>query len=189
MYIKIQLIFLAVILGELKAQEKRNYRIELIHTSASHNASSFIKELNCLLRSQGPNQTRNGIDCYMILAEVLNSFDINVAVNCYPKNMRRWTLLNIRTNGCEFFGNLQRHKVFRVFVETIKTYLNVDNFKCPLKKDFNYTVTGFKYDESKFPTYVPAGEYVGILDFISQKKLLGSITVRGVVKYYDNKKG
>lgn len=80
------------------------------------------------------NRTQNGLDCNLIFAQNMESYDLKVILNSYPKNMRRWTVFKVQTNGCDFFQIIHRQKMFQILVNTMMRHLNVKDIRCPLKK-------------------------------------------------------
>ncbi|KNC26984.1 hypothetical protein FF38_09211 [Lucilia cuprina] len=161
---------------------KRNFYLGFTRMQCLHNSSDIVRDFNCSLRSSDNNRF-NMFDAYFIFSQPFISFDIQAIINVFPKKSRQWTLFNVRLNGCQFLEMAHRQAFFRIFTKTLNKYMNVKMLKCPMRENFNYTVSGFKYDENDFPSYVPESEVQGILHVFVKNKQIGFSTLWGYVKY------
>ncbi|XP_037826625.1 uncharacterized protein LOC119614587, partial [Lucilia sericata] len=161
----------------------RNFYFGFTRMQCLHNSSDIVREFSCSLRSSDKNRF-NMFDAYFIFAQPFISFDMQAVINIFPKKSRQWTLFNVRLNGCKFLEMAHRQAFFRIFTKTLNKYMNVKKLKCPMRENFNYTVSGFKYDEYDFPSYMPEAEVQGILHVFVENKKIAFSTLWGYVKYY-----
>ncbi|XP_059225007.1 uncharacterized protein LOC106085168 [Stomoxys calcitrans] len=161
------------------AQLKRNYKIEYTKCSSFHNTSS-VRFFQFSLRND--SHRLNLIDGRLELAKTIEEIQTKVVIKLWRKNSPAFTLADVVLNGCEFMDTMHKNKLLAIFKKNIMRYIN-EFPRCPLKKNFNYTLTGYYQNEDDFPTYVPEGEFQVQLHFFQENKIYARVLFWGQVVY------
>uniref|UniRef100_A0A1I8P9H5 MD-2-related lipid-recognition domain-containing protein n=1 Tax=Stomoxys calcitrans TaxID=35570 RepID=A0A1I8P9H5_STOCA len=148
-------------------QLKRNYKLEFTKCSSFHNTSN-VRAFQFFLRND--THRLNVMDGRIELANTIEEFQTKVVVKIWRKNSPPFTLADLVFDGCDFMDTMQKNKILAIFKRNIMRYIN-EFPRCPLKKNFNYTLTGYHLNEDDFPSYVPDGEFQVQLHFFQEKKL------------------
>ncbi|XP_075151074.1 uncharacterized protein LOC142225180 [Haematobia irritans] len=119
----------------------------------------------------------NVIDGRLELTTDVPNVSIRTILYFTRKNMPRRVVLDLTLDACDLLNFISKNKIVALYMKNFRKYLNVMP-KCPLKKDFNYTLTGYKLE---IPLYIPEGDAKTIHQIIYENKLSGQIVVFGRV--------
>ncbi|XP_013099401.2 uncharacterized protein LOC106081757 [Stomoxys calcitrans] len=156
---------------------QQNYYIEFTNINCQHN-SSAIETLVCSLKKATDNKTL--INGRLLLANDIPNFSIRTIVLFNRKNMPRMTLADITVNMCEVLNLMVKNKIVSLYMENFKKYLNVVP-KCPLWKNFNYTLNEYAVDLRGLPSFFPEGSFKSVHQIIYENELSAQIKVLGQV--------
>ncbi|XP_019891438.2 uncharacterized protein LOC109612109 [Musca domestica] len=67
-------------------------------------------------------------------------------------------IFDLTVNACDLLDVALKTKVLVAYVDNFKKFLNVVP-TCPLRKNFNYTLTGYHINDMNLPGYIPQGDY------------------------------
>ncbi|XP_011291781.1 uncharacterized protein LOC101894096 [Musca domestica] len=173
-------VFIAVIclsIASLSAQE-RNYIIELTKVRCYQNSTHF-KALQCSLRNESNIRV---LDIRMELTTTIRDFQIHSVMKGYRPKMPTLTIYDVNLSACDFLANLNRLRLFITLLKSFKRYYNADA-KCPFRKNFNYTLIGFKFDTSLYPSYLPEGVFTAVNSVKYENKSIAKTMFWGRVAY------
>ncbi|XP_073821549.1 uncharacterized protein [Musca autumnalis] len=88
----------------------------------------------------------------------MSDITVRTTLHSFRKNMQTIKLIDLTITICQLLDVAKKTKLVSSYVDNIKKYLNVIP-KCPLRKNFNYTLTGFHISNMELPAYVPEGKY------------------------------
>ncbi|XP_059221453.1 uncharacterized protein LOC131996044 [Stomoxys calcitrans] len=138
---------------------KGNYLIQFTKCSCSHKTPR-VRAFECSLRND--SKRLNLIDIRAELSAVIQEVNARAILHLFQKNRPRMTLVDVTVNACNFMETMSKVRMFVIFRRVLDKYLNVIP-KCPLKKDFNYTLTGMHYGVDDLPPYLPEADFKNII--------------------------
>ncbi|XP_017132346.1 uncharacterized protein LOC108149359 [Drosophila elegans] len=94
-------------------------------------------------------------------------------------------LYNVKLNFCSIFNNGYKNKFIKMMYNNYADFLNTKP-KCPLKANYNYTLTRAYIDEALLPDLLPECTYRMKMAFQHKSKLLAHMQVDGrlLVKHF-----
>lgn len=69
---------------------------------------------------------------FCTLRQSVDNIDVRFLLHLTPKNLPKMTILNFRLNVCDFVRMTHKEKLFKIFMEQVKNYVNFP-LVCPLK--------------------------------------------------------
>ncbi|XP_061396581.1 uncharacterized protein LOC133332215, partial [Musca vetustissima] len=153
---------------------ERNYILELTKVQCSQNSTHF-KALVCSLRNES---NENVLDMRMELATTIKDFQIRSIMNGYRPKMPVLKIYDVNLSACDFLANLNRLRLFIALLKTLRRYYN-GGTKCPFRKNYNYTIKGFRFDTSLYPSYLPEGVFTAINFVKYENQLIAKVAFWG----------
>ncbi|XP_030079092.1 uncharacterized protein LOC115482926 [Drosophila hydei] len=121
------------------------------------------------------HNNRSYLDSFLKLKRIVNKFELKASVNLKGINNQTTTLFSIQLDGCKYLRGGYKGKILNLFLSTIQKYSS-SKVLCPLKADWNYTLSNWNFDENEIPAFLPDSDITGLLEFlIRQRKIISLI--------------
>ncbi|XP_017047731.1 uncharacterized protein LOC108092602 [Drosophila ficusphila] len=117
---------------------------------------------------------------HLIFNRVINELTLVSSMDIMRPPSIELRLYSVKLNLCSVLNNGYKNKFIRIFYNSYANFLNAKP-KCPLKPNFNYTLTRAYMDEELLPELLPECTYRVKMSFQQQSKLLGHMQIDGRV--------
>ncbi|XP_039479474.1 uncharacterized protein LOC120444034 [Drosophila santomea] len=153
------------------SSEQRNFRIVIDQISIKILDTKTIEELGCEVEQIS---NRSYVNCHMLLNREVAKLDVRNVVSFLKPKSQEMKLYEGRLNACLLIGSFQKNRLMNIFSKGFKRFSNLE---CPLKANFNYTVTNLYMDEQDFPSFVPFGTFRSLSDFFLNQSFIASRSI------------
>ncbi|KAH8378152.1 hypothetical protein KR093_009622 [Drosophila rubida] len=176
--------WLCTVLGLLSLEvdgksNERNYMVVINQISLRRVEKEYFDDVHCVLAQI---RNRSTIDCSLILRRSVDKIDMEVYLDFMRPNNQNIRLFNARLEVCEMWSFVHKNPLINLLAKTFIKVID-PNIRCPLRKNYNYTLTNWYLDENDFPGYIPEGGFQTITEYIIRKKRILRIVTRGRIIY------
>ncbi|XP_052854179.1 uncharacterized protein LOC128263276 [Drosophila gunungcola] len=158
--------------------EERNFRIRMDEFSVKYRLRDLIDYID--FRIVNINN-RTYVDGGMILKSDVEELVMHTSMDYWQaSNKKKMKLYDGRLDACLFLRTAHRFGLFQIYVKSFKKHTNA-NLACPLKSNYNYTLTKWHMDENDLPPFVPFGKFRTVTEYFTQDRLVLRIITQGKV--------
>ncbi|XP_016978110.1 uncharacterized protein LOC108043810 [Drosophila rhopaloa] len=121
---------------------------------------------------------RSYLSGHMMINRLINDLTLVSSMDILRPPRPEMRLYNVKLNFCSILNNGYKNKFIRMLYNNYAEFLNAKP-KCPLKPNFNYTLTRAYVDEDMLPDLLPECSYRMKMSFQQKSKLLAHIQFDG----------
>ncbi|XP_030377778.1 uncharacterized protein LOC115626538 [Scaptodrosophila lebanonensis] len=121
---------------------------------------------------------RSYVSGYLMFSQQLEPINMVAVLNVTRSHMPSLRMFNTQIDACRMLNNGYKNKFVKQIYNTFFTFVNTRP-KCPLKANFNYTLTRAYVDEKLFPDFLPDCNISISLQFEHKSKSLALLNISG----------
>ncbi|XP_016961929.1 uncharacterized protein LOC108032560 [Drosophila biarmipes] len=143
---------------------------------------SFIVDDHDLFLSQSAvleqESNRSYISGNMMINRLVNDLTLVSSMDIKRPSRPEMRLYSVKLNFCSILNNGYKNRFIRMLYNNYAQFLNTKP-KCPLKPNFNYTLTRAYVDEEMLPDLLPECTYRMKMSFQQKSKQLAHMQIDG----------
>ncbi|EDW88325.1 uncharacterized protein LOC6527523 [Drosophila yakuba] len=161
--------------------EERNFRIKMDEFSVKYKVRDLIQHIDFRIVNLNNRSYVNG---EMIVKSDVEDIIMHTSMDFWKRsNQKKIKLYDGRLDACQFLKTSHRNGLFKIYVKSFKKHVH-GNLTCPLRMNFNYTLTNWHMDEKDLPPFVPLGKFRTVTEYFTQERLALRIVTQGKVLSY-----
>ncbi|XP_017068041.1 uncharacterized protein LOC108105812 [Drosophila eugracilis] len=121
---------------------------------------------------------RSYLSGHMMINRLINDLTVVSSMDILRPPRPEMRLYNVKLNFCSVLNNGYKNKFIRMLYNSYADFLN-SKPKCPLKPNFNYSLTRAYIDEQLIPDLLPECTYRLKMSFQHKSKLLAHMQIDG----------
>ncbi|XP_034670247.1 uncharacterized protein LOC117902764 [Drosophila subobscura] len=123
-------------------------------------------------------QNRSYLSGHLIFNRSLNEITMRSSMNISRSRMPEVRLFDVKLNVCHVISNVYRNRFVRIFYNSFASFVNAKPV-CPIKPNFNYTLTRAYLNEEVLPELLPQCSFRMNLNFQHKSKPLAHMQLDG----------
>ncbi|XP_020809484.1 uncharacterized protein LOC110185128 [Drosophila serrata] len=123
-------------------------------------------------------QNRSYLSGHMLINRLVNDITLSSTMDIIRPRRPEMRLYTVKLNFCSVLNNGYKNKFIRTLYNNYAGFLNTKP-KCPLKPNFNYSLTRAYVDEDLLPDLLPECTYRFRATFEQKSKLLAHMQLDG----------
>ncbi|XP_002132312.2 uncharacterized protein [Drosophila pseudoobscura] len=123
-------------------------------------------------------QNRSYLSGHLIFNKTVNEITMRSSMNISRPRLPEVRLFDVKLNVCQMISNGYKNRFVRVFYNSYASFVNTRP-ACPIKANFNYTLTRAYLNEKVLPELLPQCIFRMQLVFQHQSKPLAHMQLNG----------
>ncbi|XP_022231926.2 uncharacterized protein LOC111080556 [Drosophila obscura] len=123
-------------------------------------------------------QNRSYLSGHMIFNRSLNEIMLRASMNISRPRLPELRLFDVKLNVCHVISNVYKNRFVKIFYNSYASFLN-NKPLCPIKTNFNYTLTRAYLNEEVLPELLPQCSFCMKLIFHHKSKPLAHMQLDG----------
>ncbi|CAD6997988.1 unnamed protein product [Ceratitis capitata] len=169
--------------SQLKARSNadsadRNFRILATRIKCTHTVPESISGFQCHLKQRNNHTYSSG---WLVFRKSISKLEASAILDIYRTNGQRVNIFNITLDCCALLAKGKHEiKILDNMLRIMYAAIN-ERPRCPLRTNFNYTISDFYVNESILPAYIPKTNFRAGLYIRSKGRPAAQVVAEGKI--------